>query len=383
MRIYRQAGAIELTVAHSRRCSKGRARSSMTSFSDYLDLVRKSSVVDDKVLDSYVEKLRENGPLPATASELSTVMVRDGILTKFQARQLLQGKWRRFVLGKYKILERLGSGGMGLVYLCEHKLMRRRVAVKVLPTSRSKDPSALERFYREARAVAALDHPNIVRAYDIDQDGDVHFLVMEYIEGASLQEVVKSHEPLPVATAANYIYQAALGLQHAFQRAGLIHRDIKPDNILVDRRGVVKVLDMGLARFFHDDTDLLTQVYDEKVLGTIDYLAPEQVIDSPNVDIRADIYSLGATFYFCLTGQTLFGQAGIALKRIWHQVRQPKPVRTVRPEVPEELAEVLTKMIAKNPAHRYQTPQEVADALSRWGKPGPVAPAAASGPPEH
>jgi serine/threonine protein kinase len=212
---------------------------------------------------------------------------------------------------------------MGTVFLCEHTSMRRRVAIKVLPVAKAKDPSYLERFYREARAVAALDHPNIVRAYDIDQDEKLHFLVMEYVDGASLQEIVKRAGPLEPLRAAHYMCQAAFGLQHAHEAAGLVHRDIKPGNILVDRTGAVKVLDMGLARFFHDEEDVLTKKYDENVLGTADYLAPEQALDSHAVDIRADIYSLGATFYFCLTGKTPFSEGTVAQKLIWHQTRAP------------------------------------------------------------
>ena len=158
---------------------------------EFLDLVRKSGVLDDKRLDAYLERVRARG-VPSTPKDLATALIFDAaLLTHFQAEQILLGKWRRFNIGKYKVLERLGSGGMGSVYLCEHKLMRRRVAVKVLPTAKADDPSALERFYREARAVAALDHPNIVRAYDIDQDEKLHFLVMEYVDGASLQEIIK------------------------------------------------------------------------------------------------------------------------------------------------------------------------------------------------
>src|SRR5262249_45575838 len=247
--------------------------------------------------------------------------------------------------------------------LCEHKLMRRRVAVKVLPTAKAADPSSLERFYREARAVAALDHPNIVHAYDIDQDDTLHFLVMEFVDGASLQEMIKrTGGPMDVTRAAHYIQQAALGLDHA-NRASLVHRDIKPGNILVDRTGVVKILDMGLARFFNDDEDNLTKKYDENVLGTADYLAPEQALDSHDVDIRADIYSLGGTFYFLLTGRPPFGEGSVAQKLIWHQTKQPKPVRSLRPEVPEGLAAVLDRMMAKDPGRRYQVPGEVAEAL--------------------
>jgi serine/threonine protein kinase len=336
---------------------------------EFLELVRKSGVVDDKALDAYLERLHEVGPVPERPVELARLLVRDKLLTVFQAERLLEGKWRRFVIGKYKLLDRLGSGGMGSVYLCEHVFMRRRVAVKVLPAAHAQDPAALERFYREARAVAALDHPNIIRAHDIDQDGDLHFLIMEYVEGASLHDLVKRHGPMEPHVAADFIRQAALGLEHAHERAGLVHRDVKPDNILVDRRGVVKVLDMGLARFFQDTGDQLSDEYKQEVLGTADYLAPDQVIDGPNVDIRADIYSLGATFYFCLTGRPPFGEGSAALKRIWHQVRQPKPVRSLRPEVPPELADVVAKMMAKNPSQRYQTPAEVAEALQPWARP--------------
>jgi serine/threonine protein kinase len=333
---------------------------------EFLELVRKSGVVDEKRLASYVEKLRAGAGLPGEPSKAAGLMVRDGILTHFQADQVLQGKWRRFTIGKYKVLERLGSGGMGSVYLCEHKLMRRRVAVKVLPTAKADDPSSLERFYREARAVAALDHPNIVRAYDIDQDDKLHFLVMEYVDGSSLQEIIKKTGPMDVARAAHYTRQSAMGLQHAFESAALVHRDIKPGNILVDRQGVVKILDMGLARFFNDEEDILTKKYDENVLGTADYLAPEQALDSHGVDIRADIYSLGATFYFCLTGRTPFTEGTVAQKLIWHQTRQPKPIRQLRPEVPEGLVALIERMMAKDPAQRPQTPLEVADALEPW-----------------
>src|SRR5713226_2805077 len=236
---------------------------------ELLDLLRKSGVQEEKKLDAYLDKLRAGNTLPREPSKLAGYMVRDGLLTNFQAEQLLLGKWRRFNIGKYKVLERLGAGGMGSVYLCEHKLMRRRVAVKVLPTAKAEDPSSLERFYREARAVAALDHPNIVRAYDIDQDDNLHFLVMEYVDGASLQEIVKRVGSLDPTRAAHYMRQAALGLQHAHEVANLVHRDIKPGNILVDRSGTVKVLDMGLARFFHDEGADITKKFDENcVLGT-------------------------------------------------------------------------------------------------------------------
>jgi serine/threonine protein kinase len=294
-------------------------------------------------------------------------MIRDGVLTHFQAEQLLQGKWRRFTIGKYKVLERLGSGGMGSVYLCEHKLMRRRVAVKVLPAAKAAEPSSLERFYREARAVASLDHPNIVHAYDIDQDETLHFLVMEYVDGSSLQDIIKKTGPMDPNRAAHYIWQATLGLEHA-HAAGLVHRDIKPGNLLIDRGGTVKILDMGLARFFNDEEDILTKKYDENVLGTADYLAPEQAVDSHEADTRADIYSLGATFYYMLTGRTPFEEGTIAQKLIWHQTRQPKPVTAYRNDVAPELVTIIQKMMAKQPEDRYQHPRELSQALATWGQ---------------
>jgi serine/threonine protein kinase len=330
---------------------------------ELLDLVRKSGVADEKRLEAHMQKLRAAESCPAEPAKLAGILVRDGLLTHFQAEQLLQGNWKGFSLGKYKVLERLGSGGMGQVYLCEHKLMRRRVAVKILPTAKASEEDVLQRFYREARAAAAVDHPNIVHAYDIDQEGKYHFLVMEYVDGSSLQEIVKKSGPMDVGRAAHYIRQAAMGLDHA-HAAGLVHRDIKPGNILVDRGGTVKLLDMGLARFFNDDDDVLTKKYDQNVLGTADYLAPEQALDSHDVDIRADIYSLGATFYFLLAGTTPFGEGTVAQKLLWQQTRQPKSLTTVRKDVPPGLVAVIEKMMEKEPGKRHQTPAAVVEALA-------------------
>jgi eukaryotic-like serine/threonine-protein kinase len=342
---------------------------------ELLVLIQKSGTADQRRLNAVLEQAAGN--MPDDAKGLAALLVREGVLTGFQAEQLLEGKWRRFVIGKYRVLERIGSGGMSCVYLCEHKYMRRRAAVKVLPTSMAEDPGALERFYLEARAVAALDHPNIVRAYDVDQDDDLHYLVMEFIDGASLQELVRRDGPLEPARAADFMRQAALGLQHAHDTAGLVHRDIKPANLIVDRSGVVKILDLGLARFFHEENESITQKYDETVLGTADYLAPEQILDSHGVDIRADIYSLGATLYFCLAGKAPFAEGTIPQKLIWHQTRQPKAIRRLRPEVPAALEAVLTKMMAKDPGDRYQDPKELVEALAAFLPASPAEPAAA------
>lgn len=326
-----------------------------------LDLVRKSGVADEKRLDTYLLKMRDR--IPADATKAAEILIRDGLITHFQAENILAGKWRRFTIGKYKVLERLGSGGMGQVFLCEHKLMRRRVAVKVLPPAKTKDSSALDRFMREARALAALTHPNIVHVYDIDQDDELHFLVMEYVDGVNFQDMIKKSGPLAVNRACHYIRQASQALQHAHE-AGLVHRDIKPGNILVDRSGIVKVLDLGLARFFHDEDDILTKKYDDGVLGTADYLAPEQALDSHAADIRADIYSLGSTFYFLLSGRPPFESANVTQKLMMHQFRNPKPIQEYRSDVPAGVLAILQKMMAKDPKQRYGVPADVADALA-------------------
>ena len=295
-----------------------------TTIIEFIDLVAKSNVLEKRTLDGYLQKVVGEPEPPETPKVMAQTMVRDGILTNLQAGLLLKGKWRNFIIsGKYKLLEHLGTGGMGSVYLCEHVLMRRRVALKVLPNDKVNDPVILERFYREARAVAALDHRNIVRAHDIDHDGELHFLVLEYVDGSSLQYLVEKFGPLSIPRAVNAIRQTADGLQHAHE-AGLVHRDIKPGNLLIDRLGLVKVLDLGLARFFDDDSANITRQHNmQSVLGTADYLAPEQALDSSAVDIRGDIYSLGVTFYFMLTGRSPYRDGSVSQKLMWHQISPP------------------------------------------------------------
>ena len=264
---------------------------------DFLDLIRKSGLIEGKTLDEFLTKLRDSKSFPESTSNLAALLVREGFITKFQAEILLQGKWRRFHLGKYKMLERLGAGGMGSVYLCEHKLMRRRVAVKVLPAAKAEDPSSLERFYREARAVAALDHPNIVRAYDIDQDDKCISSSWNTWTAPACKKWSRRTGRwtccgLPITFARRRWACSTPTKRPAWSTATSSRATSSW------RNGIVKVLDMGLARFFNDEEDMLTKKYDEHVLGTADYLAPEQAVNSHDVDIRADIYSLGATFYF-------------------------------------------------------------------------------------
>jgi serine/threonine protein kinase len=336
------------------------------SVEELLQLIRKSGMVDEQKLSAYLNRRQLTRGLPEDPRELADDLVHDGIITYFQSEQFMLGKWRGFTIGKFKLLERVGVGGMGQVFLCEHMFMKKRLAVKVLPPAKADQPAALGRFYREARAAGSLDHPNVVRTHDIDQDGNLHFIVMDYIDGPNLLDVVKKLGPMDVRRAISYIRQTAAGLDYAF-RNSIIHRDIKPGNVLIDRKGVARILDMGLARFLNDHGDQLTMKYDDKVvLGTADYVAPEQVANSHSVDIRADIYALGATLYFLLAGHPPFPTGTVSQKLLWHRTKDPTPIRQIRPEVPDALAIIIGKMMAKDPKARYQTPAQVAAELDQF-----------------
>ncbi len=334
----------------------------------FLETIEKSGLLSKEQVDQFLASLGpdvkpESFPTPQA---LADKFIEAGLLTAWQSEKLLQGKHKGFLLGNYKLLRHLGAGGMSTVFLAEHKHMRQRRAIKVLPQHRVNDSSYLGRFYREARAAAALDHPNVVRAYDVDNDGDNHYLVMEFVEGVDIQKMVATQGPLPFDVAAEYIRQAAHGLAHAHQ-IGLIHRDIKPANLLVDPKGTVKILDMGLARFSDDEKQAsLTQMHDENVLGTADYLAPEQAINSHTVDGRADIYSLGCTLYFALTGHPPFPEGTLAQRLLMHQQREPEPISKDRPDVPRDLVSIFKRMTARNLPERFQSADEVEQALSRW-----------------
>ncbi|MBL9092254.1 MAG: serine/threonine protein kinase [Planctomycetaceae bacterium] len=334
----------------------------------YLELVEKSGLIEAAALTkAQADYEAELGPDDkADGQKFIEFLQRVALLTDWQADKLLQGRHKGFFLGNYKLLRHLGSGGMSSVFLAEHKHMRQRRAIKVLPQARVNDSSYLGRFYREARAAAAVEHPNIVRAYDVDNDGDNHFLVMEFVEGQDLQRIVDTGGTLTYETAAEYIRQAAAGLAHAHQ-VGLIHRDIKPANLLVDPKGVVKILDMGLARFSDDEKQAsLTQMHEENVLGTADYLAPEQARDSHSVDSRADIYSLGCTLYFTLTGHPPFPEGTLTQRLLAHQQKEPAPISKDRPDVPSDLVSICRKMMAKDLSQRYQSAIEAEQALTQW-----------------
>jgi serine/threonine protein kinase len=329
----------------------------------FLELLRRSRLIEPAKLDEY---LRQRPHFPERPDEAAAQLVHDGFLTRYQAQVLMSGRWKGFFLGSYKILKPLGKGGMSTVFLAEHVTLHRKVALKVLPGRLAADPATLERFYREGRVVAALDHPNLVRAYDIGHDDDVHFLVMEYVEGRDLGAILAQKKPVPVDYAVACIVWAATGLQHAFAK-GLIHRDIKPANLILSKQGGLKILDMGLARFFLDEADDLTRRFQNKgLVCTPDYASPEQTAQGSNtVDIRSDIYSLGCTFYALLTGAPPFTGSMTQILAA-HQSEIALPVSVVRKEVPDGLSGVVARMMAKKPEDRYQTPAEVLAALEPW-----------------
>jgi serine/threonine protein kinase len=279
-------------------------------------------------------------------------------------------------LGQYDLLEKLGEGGMGQVFKARHRLMNRVVALKVIHRKHLDHPGAVDRFRREIRALAQLNHPNIVGAQYADHVGDTHFLVMEFVEGATLARLVRDRGPVPVPLACACVAQAAEALQHAHE-LGLVHRDVKPANLLLTPAGQVKLLDLGLARLREDQPAGEGLTATGHVLGTPDYMAPEQWDDTHSVDIRADVYSLGCTLYHLLVGRPPFSgpQYSSAARKMKGHTEAPVPsVRGDRPDVPEELAEVLERMLAKDPARRYATPAEVQAALAPYAAVGGASP---------
>lgn len=338
-----------------------------TSVKSFLELVQRSQLVErDRLRDAMLEcKSQYDGAMPDDPTTVADFLIDAGLITRWHCDKLIKGKYKGFFLGKYKLLDHIGTGGMSSVYLAEHMLMRQQRAIKVLPKSRVGDSSYLDRFIREARATAALEHKNVVRAYDIDNVGDQHFLVMEFVPGKDLQTIITDEGALDYERAADYIAQAAAGLSYSHGE-GLIHRDVKPANLLVDPSGVVKILDLGLALFSEDENASLTLLHNENVLGTADYLAPEQAINSHEVDPRADIYGLGCTFYFTLTGHAPFNEGTLAQRIARHQSQMPPDIRNDRPECPRELVDICVKMIQKEADDRYQTCGEIADVLQQW-----------------
>ncbi len=292
---------------------------------------------------------------------LAAKLVEMGRLNRWQAEQLRAGR-SKFNLGPYQIIDSIGQGGMGQVFKAEHTVMGRVVAVKVLPRSRS-TPEAIQNFSREIRAQAQLDHENLVRAYDAGHDGNVHFLVTEYVPGTDLRRLIRGQGALSMNTAASIVTQAARGLEHAHNR-GLIHRDVKPGNLLVTPEGRCKVLDLGLAGYFQDSDQ--TDVYGGKVVGTADYLAPEQITTPDKLTPACDIYALGCTLYYAVTGKVPFPGGTAREKARNHCNLAPLDPRRLNSELSDDFVDVIAEMMAKRPDQRVPNGSEVVARLAPW-----------------
>jgi len=332
-------------------------------------------------LEQFVKHLEDSGILagdtlknyippkatPKDAEELARELVKQKKLTKFQAEEVYRGKGKSLVLGNYVLMEKIGAGGMGEVYKAEHRRMHRIVAIKLLPSAMTNDKAAIARFEREVTAAAKISHPNIVAAHDADCANGVHFLVMELVEGKDLSALVKKNGPISVEKAVNYVLQAAKGLEAAHKK-GIVHRDIKPANLLLDTEGTVKILDMGLARLggVGDDAPQADLTSTGTIMGTVDYMAPEQALDTKTADARADIYALGCSLHYLLTGKATY-EGDTLMKKLLAHREQPIPsLHAARPEVPAELEAVYNKMLAKRVEDRYQTMMEVISDLEPW-----------------
>jgi serine/threonine-protein kinase len=351
---------------------KFRARESLSmprpvSINAAMDLVRRSGLLSDAALEDWADESHFSQDSP---DGYFLKMVEGGMLTPFQARQLAAGRWRGLVVQGYALADCIGSGGTGRVYLAKHLARDHSVAIKVLSPEWAGDPTARERLAREARAASSLNHPNIVRVTDLDVDHDPPYLVMEYVSGESLQALVARTGTFGIHAAALCGRQVALGLQHAWEN-GLVHRDIKPANLLLDSQGAVKILDLGIVSSKHESGLTLSNSRRRIILGTVDYLAPEQADDSSNVDCRADIYALGSTLYFLLAGRPPFEDASPTARLARKQMTDAVRLDCIRPDVPEGLAGVIARMMARNPHDRYPTPMHAAEALAPWAVPSP------------
>jgi serine/threonine-protein kinase len=345
-----------------------------TTIPSFVDSLRQLQLLDRPHFE-------EVARLQATFSDarlLARELLQRGWLSAYQLNQLFQGRGRELVLGQYVVVERLGEGGMGTVFKARHRRLDRIDALKVIRKDHLANATAVQRFHQEARLAARVSHVNIVSIYDASEADGMHFLAMEYVDGIDLAKLVQRNGPLPIAQACEFIRQAALGLEHAHE-CGLVHRDIKPSNLFVNpKKGLVKVLDMGLARMLkaaHEGDEAGGLTHTGVVMGTPDYISPEQAINSSQVDIRSDIYSLGCTLYFLLTGQVPYPGGSLTEKLLRRQLEDGRPVNELRPEVPGELAAIVAGMMARKPDDRYATPGEVAEALEPFCQGAHAAPA--------
>jgi serine/threonine protein kinase/formylglycine-generating enzyme required for sulfatase activity/tetratricopeptide (TPR) repeat protein len=351
------------------------------SLEQLTDRIAESGLMSRADVEAFIEEAAVEGPLE-DGQQLARLLVKEKKLTAYQAQQIYAGKGKSLTLGIYRILDKLGEGGMGMVFKAEHQVMERIVAIKVLSPAVTKSPEALARFQREVKAAAKLDHPNIVTAHDADEAGGTHFLVMQYVEGSDFSALVRQKGPLSVEHAVSCILQAARGLEYAHAR-GVVHRDIKPANLLLDSGGTVKILDMGLARLDSEaaDQDQLTGT--GQVMGTVDYMAPEQVTDTRTADGRADIYALGITLWFLLTGRRAYEGESMMRRLLAHRDSPIPSLQAARPEVPPRLDEIFARMAAKTPEDRYQTMSAVIADLEQCQDGPDSSPSLISGPGEE
>ncbi len=334
----------------------------VTSTEELVDLLQKSELLEGKQLEQARAAVQsEDEPVDAAKRWVDA-----GFISEWQGAQLVAGR-SSFYLGKYRLIRLLGRGGMGGVFLAEHTTMNRRVALKTISREFGNTPGALEQFLLEARTIAALDHPNICQAYSFDQESGRFFLVMEFIEGKDLKEVVEEQGPLESSLAADYARQAAEGLQHGHDRK-IVHCDIKPSNLLLNEKGVIKIVDMGMSRL-QDPGKAEKDSSEQQLLGSVDYLAPEQAMGAKDFDHRADIYSLGCTLYFLLTGRPPFPEGMLHEKLMKHQAMTPESITKFRSDVPEKLLAICEKMMAKKPDERYQAAEEVGKLLAEFPPP--------------
>ncbi len=332
----------------------------------FWQVVLQSGLADAQALQSWWDAVPPEKRTPEHIDRrLAKQAVQSGAITVWQAQQLLAGRSTGFKIDRYVLLQLIGQGGMGRVYLARDSKLNRRVALKILSPERVNNPRAIARFHREAMVGAQLQHENLVRIYDEGESAGKCYLVMEYIEGKNIGQMIAEGGPLPPAVAARLARQVALGLEHA-QRKGLIHRDVNPYNILVTHDGTAKLTDMGLAIDL-GDADHVTR--DGAIRSsTFDYVSPEQARHSHAVDTRSDIYSLGCTLYHMLTGQVPFPTSSLPEKLFSHQANVPDSVRAVSPWVPEGLAEVVARTLLKAADQRYATPLELAQALEPFAE---------------
>lgn len=297
------------------------------------------------------------------ADALISKLIKDGCVTEYQAEKFRTGQSSEIYFGDYIVIDKLGQGGMGTVLLAKHRRMDRKVAIKVLPVTALESKDAVARFYQEVKVAARLNHPSVVHAYDAGEHRGFHYLVMEYVEGHDLSKVLSQLGIIPAPLALDYISQVASGLEYA-HRKGVIHRDIKPSNLLLDYEGQVKILDMGLARIADTvDQQLSTQLTTTgQMMGTVEYMSPEQAEDTRSADVRSDIYSLGCTMYRLMTGQSPFSRETIVKTILAHR---SAAIPTINTGCDNEIAinQLFQKMVAKKPEQRFQTVTNLLEAI--------------------